>query len=263
MKRYAFAPALTLACVLFLASSAFAQSRPGAQAPATKAAPVAAAPAPAAPARFVKMFKGTAEIEVMQSAPKKVGADMVTVLKIRNMSPAAISLLKVDEYWYDRKMQVVSGDVRFSEDGSSSAGREARHGAAPAGVRDAGGRSSTGLEPNFAAALAYLAGPFSGILILLVERENRYVRFHAWQAVLGLGSLGLLAAAALVFSFLTLLLSPLAFTAIYRLSEGLALAWVIAWVWCLVTAFTGRTSKLPVAGRYAERLATRQNPQPH
>ena len=110
MKRYAFAPALTLACVLFLASSAFAQSRPGAQAPATKAAPVAAAPAPAAPARFVKMLKGTAEIEVMQSAPKKVGADMVTVLKIRNMSSSAISLLKVDEYWYDKKMQVVSGD---------------------------------------------------------------------------------------------------------------------------------------------------------
>lgn len=153
------------------------------------------------------------------------------------------------------------GDVRFSDDGSPSPGREARHGAAPASVRDAGGRSSTGLEPNFAAALAYLAGPFSGILILLVERENRYVRFHAWQAVLGLGGLGLLAVAALVFSFLTLLLSPLAFTAIYRLSEGLALAWVIAWVWCLVTAFTGRRSKMPVAGRYAERLATRQNPQ--
>ena len=110
MKRYAFAPALTLAGVVFLASSAFAQSRSGAQAPATKAAPVAAAPAPAAPARFVKMLKGTAEIEVMQSAPKKVGADMVTVLKIRNMSSSAISLLKVDEYWYDKKMQVVSGD---------------------------------------------------------------------------------------------------------------------------------------------------------
>jgi len=34
----------------------------------------------------------------------------VTVLKIRNKSSAAISLLKVDEYWYDKKMQVVSGD---------------------------------------------------------------------------------------------------------------------------------------------------------
>ena len=60
---------------------------------------------------------------------------------------------------------------------------------------DAAAPSSTGLEPNFAAALAYLAGPFSGILILLVERSNDFVRFHAWQAILGLGGLGLLSAA--------------------------------------------------------------------
>lgn len=108
MKRHAFALATFVCCVL-LASSAVAQARPGAQAPATKAAPVAPAPAPA-PARFAKMFKGTAEIEVIQSQPKKVGADMVTVLRIRNLSPGAISLLKVDEYWYDHKLQVVSGD---------------------------------------------------------------------------------------------------------------------------------------------------------
>ena len=54
--------------------------------------------------------------------------------------------------------------------------------------------STTGLEPNFAAALAYLAGPFSGVLILLVERANGFVSFHAWQAILGLGGLGLLSA---------------------------------------------------------------------
>jgi uncharacterized membrane protein len=132
---------------------------------------------------------------------------------------------------------------------------------APGPVADAGATpSSTGLEPNFAAALGYLAGPFSGILILLVERDSGYVRFHAWQAVLGLGGLGLLAAATLVFSFLTLLLSPLAFTVMYRLSEIVAVVWVIAWVWCLIKAFAGRPWKMPVAGRYAERLATRPMP---
>lgn len=108
MKPCAFA--LASACSVLLVASASAQSRPGAQAPATKAAPVTAAPAPAAPARFTKMVKGTAEIQIIQAAPKKQAGDMVTVMKIRNMSPAAISLLKVDEYWYDKKMQVVSGD---------------------------------------------------------------------------------------------------------------------------------------------------------
>ena len=67
----------------------------------------------------------------------------------------------------------------------------------------AAARSSTGLDPNLAAALAYLAGPFSGLLHLLVERANDFVRFHAWQAIIGLGGLGLLSAGTLVFSFLS------------------------------------------------------------
>ena len=117
--------------------------------------------------------------------------------------------------------------------------------------------SSTGLDPNFAAALAYLAGPFSGILILLVERANDYVRFHAWQAVVGLGGLGLLAAGMLVLSFLTLLLSPLVFRVMQRLSYVLACLWVVLWIICLVKAFTGNRWMMPVAGRHAQRLATR------
>jgi uncharacterized membrane protein len=151
------------------------------------------------------------------------------------------------------------GDVRFAE--GSVAPATTRDAApvrrnAEADLANAATVSSTGLEPNFAAALAYLAGPFSGVLILLVERTSPYVRFHAWQAVLGLGGLGLLAVAALVFSFVTLLLSPLAFTTMFRLSEVVAVVWVAAWAWCLVQAFIGRTWKMPVAGRYAERLAT-------
>jgi uncharacterized membrane protein len=117
--------------------------------------------------------------------------------------------------------------------------------------------SSTGLDPNFAAALAYLAGPFSGILILLVERGNEYVRFHAWQAIVGLGGLGLLAAGLLVLSFLTLLLSPMVFTLMYWLAYLLGLVWVGLWIICLVKAFTGNRWMMPVAGRHAERLATR------
>lgn len=119
--------------------------------------------------------------------------------------------------------------------------------------------SSTGLEPSLAAALAYLAGPFSGILILLVERANPFVLFHAWQAVVGLGGLGILSAGTLVFSFLTLLLSPVAFTLMYRLSAVFAIVWVIAWVVCLIQAFAGRWWLMPIAGRYAERLATRHS----
>lgn len=159
----------------------------------------------------------------------------------------------------------VAGEVRFAESEGSgpdpvTATPVSTPGPASAAAVSASTPSSTGLEPNFAAGLAYLAGPFSGILILLVERANPFVRFHAWQSVLGLGGLGLLAVGTLCFSFLTLLLSPLAFTVMYRLSEIVALVWVVAWVWCLVKAFTGHAWKMPVAGRHAERLATRPVP---
>ena len=122
---------------------------------------------------------------------------------------------------------------------------------------DARAASSTGLEPQFAAALAYLAGPFSGLILLMAERTNRFVRFHAWQAIIGLGGLGLLAVGFLLSAFLGLFLSPAMFTTLYMLAGATALVWLIVWALCLVKAFGGSALKLPLAGRYAERKASR------
>ena len=122
---------------------------------------------------------------------------------------------------------------------------------------DARAASSTGLEPQFAAALAYLAGPFSGLILLLAERTNRFVRFHAWQAIIGLGGLGLLAITFLLSAFLGLFVSPAMFTALYWLAGTTALTWLGVWALCLVKSFGGSALKLPLAGRYAERKAAR------
>ena len=107
MKRFAFASSVTLLCALTTAAG-YAQSK-AAQAPATKATAGTTATAPATPAKFVKMLKGTADIQFIPAAPKKVGNEIVTVLKLKNMSPLAVSLLKVDEYWY-KDGKVVTGD---------------------------------------------------------------------------------------------------------------------------------------------------------
>lgn len=121
---------------------------------------------------------------------------------------------------------------------------------------DARAASSTGLEPPFAAALAYLAGPFSGILLLLAERSNRFVQFHAWQAIFGLGSLALLAVVVLICAFLGLFISPRVFTTLYMLAGVLALVWLAAWIFCLVKAFSGSAWKMPLFGGLAERRVT-------
>jgi len=94
-----------------LAQVKAAQSK-ATQAPATKAAPAPAATAGSpAPARFVKTLKGVANVDMIEMPSKKVGNEIVTVLKVKNMSPMAISLFKVDEYWYNKKREVVTGDT--------------------------------------------------------------------------------------------------------------------------------------------------------
>ena len=45
-------------------------------------------------------------------------------------------------------------------------------------------KSVFGLDEKFAAALSYVLGPISGIVVLVIERENRFVRFHALQSTL-------------------------------------------------------------------------------
>ncbi|MCL2356488.1 MAG: hypothetical protein FWC70_04905 [Defluviitaleaceae bacterium] len=45
-------------------------------------------------------------------------------------------------------------------------------------------KSVFNLDENIAAALSYLFGPFSGILVLILEKSNKFVRFHALQSTI-------------------------------------------------------------------------------
>ena len=117
--------------------------------------------------------------------------------------------------------------------------------------------SSTGLAPETAGALAYLAGPLSGALLLILERTSRSVRFHAWQALLGLGALGLGAFLCLGLAFAMLIVSPRGFSVLRWMAGVAAVAWVGFWAIGLVQAFKGRRWKMPIAGDYADRWAGR------
>jgi uncharacterized membrane protein len=117
--------------------------------------------------------------------------------------------------------------------------------------------SSTGLRPATAGALAYVAGPFSGALFLVVERTSESVRFHAWQALLGLGTLGALAVFCLGLAFLMLIVSPTIFTVLLWASALAALATLVLGAVCVAQAYAGRRYRIPIAGGLAERLAAR------
>ena len=56
--------------------------------------------------------------------------------------------------------------------------------------------SSTGLETNLAGALCYLLGILTAIAFLVIEKEDREVRFHAYQSLATFGGLLVLSFAA-------------------------------------------------------------------
>lgn len=120
-------------------------------------------------------------------------------------------------------------------------------------ARPVGDQSSTGLHPRTASALAYLAGPFSGALILWAETTSRDVRFHAWQSIVGLGGLGFTVAGACALAVFGLFVSATVMLVMLRVTLVLAVVLVLVWVLCLWKALGGGRWKLPLAGNYAER----------
>lgn len=98
MKRFAFLSVVLLSCFSFI-PAAFAQTKPA-------TAPAAATP-PATQAKWVTPLKGTANLEFIQATPKKVGDEIVSTMKVKNTSDGAIALLKIDEYWYNKKREQV------------------------------------------------------------------------------------------------------------------------------------------------------------
>jgi len=117
--------------------------------------------------------------------------------------------------------------------------------------------TTTGLDPHIASALAYLAGPFSGVLVLMAERSNRTVRFHAWQSIVGLGGLGVLVAALILGAFASIVLSAALFKALLYTGWILWIAWIVLWLTCMLKAYQGQLWKLPLAGDFVERKALR------
>jgi len=117
--------------------------------------------------------------------------------------------------------------------------------------------TSTGLSPNLAAALSYLAWWVTGLMFLLLEREDRYVRFHAAQSLVALWALSLFWVGCALLAFVTLLISAWAFRFLLVLSAVTWLAGVVLSLVCLYKAYSGEWWKLPGAGDMAERLEER------
>jgi len=93
-----------------LAILAFAFVLPAAA--AAQPQPAATAGTPPTRAKWVPPVKGIAEIGYLQPKTKVVGKEVVTKIKIKNLSMGSIALLRVDEYWYDKDRNMLPGDMQ-------------------------------------------------------------------------------------------------------------------------------------------------------
>jgi uncharacterized membrane protein len=95
---------------------------------------------------------------------------------------------------------------------------------------------------NIVAVLAYLGGALTGIVVLLVEKKDQFVRFHAMQSTV---------------TFLLVLVANLLLRnvpVVGRLAYlPLALAVTALWILLMAKAFMGERYKLPYIGDFAER----------
>lgn len=103
MKRFALASFVLLGVLAFVSPAAVHAST---ATPATQAQTP-----PPARAKWVQPVKGIAHIQVIQSPSKKVGNDIITTIKVKNVSDGSIALLRIDELWYNKKLEQVTGDT--------------------------------------------------------------------------------------------------------------------------------------------------------
>ena len=102
-------------------------------------------------------------------------------------------------------------------------------------------KTSTGLDANLAAALSYLVGFVTGVIFLVVEKDNKFVRFHAMQSTLLF--LGIVAVDILL-NLVPILGALIVVFVVIPASAFL-------WLYLMYRAYQGDEYKLPLVGQMA------------
>lgn len=106
-----------------------------------------------------------------------------------------------------------------------------------------------GLEPNVAAGLAYLLTLLGGIIMLVGGGTNKFVKWAAAQSItMFVVYIVAYFVVGFVFGILHLYLILLP---IYGL---LNLAYFIAWLWTMITAFQGKEVRVPLVADLTQNI---------
>lgn len=118
-----------------------------------------------------------------------------------------------------------------------------------------GSSQGTGLAPNLASLLCYFCPPITGIIFMIIEKENKDILFHSWQSTLfGIVSFVFMVGLKIVAAFMGYIWSVLGFL-VGLTSWVILMAIFIAWIVCLIKSYQGERWKIPVIGDFAEQKA--------
>jgi len=114
-----------------------------------------------------------------------------------------------------------------------------------------GKKTSIGLDENVEGALCYVLGFITGIVFLIIEKDSKFVKFHAFQSILVFFALWVLNM--IVSALLGAILPWSMFGIVTGLVSLISLAGFIIWIVLILKAYQGEKFKLPVIGDIAEK----------
>jgi uncharacterized membrane protein len=142
---------------------------------------------------------------------------------------------------------------------------------APGGNPPTGTPSTgSGLDPKIAAALSYIW--IVGLIFFFMEKENRFIRFHALQSILfGIANtviMMVLVVVAVILTFAFGIGGAMVGGGIGALIQMLVwLIWLVFWlivmvflvglIFAAVKAYQGQIFKLPIIGNMAEKMVNK------
>ncbi|MBA3514625.1 MAG: DUF4870 domain-containing protein [Pyrinomonadaceae bacterium] len=123
------------------------------------------------------------------------------------------------------------------------------------------GKSAIGLDANVAAALGYIIG-ILGLINFLIEKENKFVKFHGIQSVIYLVGIGavftVLWIVLVIFAVILGAISDILGLVMWLINAVLFLAFFLAMfgglIYAAYKAYQGQMFKLPIIGNIAEKI---------
>lgn len=122
-------------------------------------------------------------------------------------------------------------------------------------------KSALGLDGNIAALLGYIIGIIA-IISIVIEKDNKFVRFHAFQSVFllvayiaGIILLVILGVIAALLGTVSGTLASLVGILVFILWFAVIFGFLGALIFCAIKAYGGNKFKLPIIGNLAEKFS--------